>query len=102
MSQDRTDRMTGAEPVWQEYPRPQLQRRSYINLNGVWEYAIREDSKQPQTFDGDILVPFSPESRLSGVEKKLAPRQTLWYRRLFETPELDGGRLLYEGDGFDA
>lgn len=94
MSQDRTDRMTGAEPVWQEYPRPQLQRRSYINLNGVWEYAIREDSKQPQTFDGDILVPFSPESRLSGVEKKLAPRQTLWYRRLFETPELDGGRLL--------
>ena len=45
-----------------EYPRPQMERDSYLNLNGAWQYAITETEDSPDQFDGDILVPFSPES----------------------------------------
>ena len=64
-----------------EYPRPQLKRRRWVSLNGVWEYAIREDSAEPTEFDGEIVVPFSPECLLSGVGRQLLPGQRLWYRR---------------------
>lgn len=72
---------------WPEYPRPQLRRAHWQCLNGAWEYAIREgttspgDTAMPADFDGTILVPFSPESLLSGVGRQLLPGQTLWYRR---------------------
>ena len=59
--------------VLQEYPRPLLQRNSYINLNGYWDYAITEKFRKPGTYDGKILVPFSPESVLSGVSRQLKP-----------------------------
>lgn len=75
------------EAVLPEYPRPQFRRDSYWNLNGVWEYAITESDVQPETFDGTIIVPFSPEAPLSGVGRKLRPRQFLWYRRRVTLPE---------------
>ena len=74
---DQIDR----EHVLGEYPRPLLVRESYVNLNGVWEYAITGKERRNQ-FDGDILVPFSPEAPLSGVERQLKPQETLWYRRI--------------------
>lgn len=79
-----------------EYPRPQMARGDWQNLNGWWEYAVRaEDSEQPANYDGRILVPFPIESALSGVEKPLLPDETLWYRRTFTFPETwKGQRLL--------
>ncbi len=73
----------------QEYPRPTLQRDSYINLNGYWDYAITNDKKMPHAFDGQIVVPFSPESDLSGVNRKLLPSQFLWYHRTIHDPRSD-------------
>ena len=71
-----------------EYPRPQLRRESYLNLNGRWQYAIRpQKEKQPAVFDGEIIVPFSPECLLSGVQKKVMPEDRLWYQRTFTLPE---------------
>jgi len=67
--------------VWKEYPRPTLVRESYINLNGYWDYAFRKQAKIPSEYDGKILVPFSPEAKLSGVERQLKPKEYLWYHR---------------------
>ncbi len=74
--------------VLPEYPRPQFRRDSFINLNGVWEYAFTNVSAQvpPDRFDGTILVPFSPESELSGVLRTLKPSECLWYRKYIEAP----------------
>lgn len=84
-----------------EYPRPQMRRDSYLNLNGRWEYAITGSDEPPQSWDGTILVPFSPESALSGVGRTLEPGQTLWYRRELTVPEgflpRDGRLLLHFG-----
>ena len=52
-----------------DYPRPQLQRDSYLCLNGYWDYAISKSEAFPTSYQGKILVPFSPESSLSGVSK---------------------------------
>ncbi len=76
------------EHILQEYPRPQFRRSNCANLNGAWEYAISAASRQtpPERFDGVILVPFSPESELSGVGRTLQPDECLWYRRGIEAP----------------
>lgn len=76
-----------ADAVLQEYPRPQFRRESYLNLNGVWEYAITDTDVQPETFDGTILVPFSPEAPLSTVGRALLPGQFLWYRKNVALPD---------------
>ena len=70
-----------------EYPRPQLVRARWMSLNGPWEYAVSDDKVIPESFDGTILVPFSPEAPLSGAEKKPAAGQYLWYRREVSLPE---------------
>lgn len=71
-----------------EYPRPQLRRDSYLNLNGRWMYAIRSRmEKEPKVYDNEIVVPFSPECLLSGVQKKLLPEDQLWYKRSFSLPD---------------
>ena len=74
--------------VLPEYPRPQFRRQGYYSLNGLWEYAITASGAQvaPRRFDGAILVPFSPESELSGVNRALKPTECLWYRRYLEAP----------------
>lgn len=75
------------DDVLSEYPRPQLVRNRWQNLNGLWQYAIREDCDPlPRVWDGDILVPFCLESSLSGVGKTLPYRHTLWYHRTFTIP----------------
>ena len=80
-----------------EYPRPQLKRAEWVCLNGLWEYAIQENeaSVEPRKYDGEILVPYSPECLLSGVGRQLLPGEVLWYRRevQFDPPE-KGKRLL--------
>ena len=84
-----------------EYPRPQMRRNSYLNLNGRWEYAITDSDESPPRWDGTILVPFSPESALSGVGRSLQPGQTLWDRREVIVPQgfipADGRLLLHFG-----
>ena len=70
---------------WQVYPRPQMRRDSYINLNGEWDFAV--SSGKPETFDMRITVPFCPESRLSGIGRHFEEGAPLWYRRRFLLPE---------------
>ena len=76
------------ENVWQEYPRPQLERKDWLNLNGIWHYSITDiDSKKPEKFEQKILLPFCLESSLSGVMKPLNETQILWYYKEFEIPK---------------
>lgn len=73
--------------VLPEYPRPLLERKAWLNLNGEWEYAIQPKGKaEPVAFDGKILVPFAVESSLSGVQKPVNEKQELWYKRQFTVP----------------
>ncbi len=70
-----------------EYPRPQMKRNEWRNLNGQWSYALTEKgSSFPTAFDGKILVPFPIESSLSGVQKRVGENQELWYQRTFTIP----------------
>ena len=73
------------ENVWQSYPRPQLQRAEWINLNGLWKYAVTDQNtvRKNVSFEGEILVPFAIESSLSGVQKTFLPTDKLWYQREF-------------------
>ncbi len=82
-----------------DYPRPQLRRENWKCLTGLWQYAIRADAAYPDTWDGDIVVPYSPESLLSGVGRQLLCGQTLWYRREIQMESLPNGmrRLLHFG-----
>ena len=70
-----------------EYPRPQLRRESFYNLNGVWDYAVTPSGDEPEVWDGEIVVPFSPEAPLSGAARGPAKNEYLHYRRGFTLPE---------------
>lgn len=70
---------------WPVYPRPQMRRDSYINLNGEWDFAV--SSEKPATFDMGITVPFCPESRLSGIGRHFEEGVPMWYRRRFVLPD---------------
>ncbi len=67
-----------------EYPRPQLVRENWINLNGTYQYCVTDRTVDyPRSFDGEITVPFSIETELSGVCRPFLPLQRLWYKRSF-------------------
>ena len=90
------------EKVWQEYPRPQMKRDQWTNLNGEWQYAVTEKSAgQPKTWQGNILVPFCLESQLSGVQRLLEPYESLWYRRSFEYNGDKSSRMLLHFEAVD-
>ena len=77
----RWGRTIDPEHVLEEYPRPGMVRGGYTNLNGRWDYAITGSEAFPQKYDGKILVPFSPEAPLSGVNRVLQPEEYLHYER---------------------
>ncbi len=72
---------------WQAYPRPQLKRDSYLNLNGWWAFAVTDSDDLPTDYPERIRVPFSPESLLSGVHRVPPEGARLWYRRTFTLPD---------------
>jgi hypothetical protein len=88
------------ESVLPDYPRPIMVRSAWLNLNGLWEYAVTpKASGELDSFNGSILVPFAIESSLSGVGKAVSPNQALWYRRTFQVPTAWKGKnvLLHFG-----
>ena len=77
------------------YPRPQMVRTAWSNLNGRWDYAITpRDAGQPSHWDGAILVPFPVQSQLSGVDRAVTDSQRLWYHRTFTAPSRSGAARL--------
>ena len=79
--------------ILQEYPRPQLVRDSYVNLNGEWDCSFTKDAQKPSQWQ-KILVPFSPEAPLSGVGRMLQADEYLWYTRTLPALNPDGGRII--------
>jgi hypothetical protein len=93
--QTRWASQVSPDRVLAEYPRPQLKRRNWTNLNGTWNYAITDAAAdRPGAFERTILVPFPIESQLSGAGVWVSPQQRLWYHRTFKTPQVGTGRLL--------
>lgn len=92
----RWSKEVSPDKVLPEYPRPQMVRAQWLNLNGLWDYALApKEASQPAQFEGRILVPFPIESALSGVMKPVSETQRLWYRRPFTVPgEWEGKRIL--------
>ncbi|MCB1130561.1 MAG: glycoside hydrolase family 2, partial [Verrucomicrobiae bacterium] len=94
-------RAVNVDNVWQEYPRPQLERADWTNLNGLWNYAVTaKDAGSPDAWNGEILVPFCPESALSGVGRLIEPSEALWYRRPLP-PAREGMRTVLNFEAVD-
>ena len=79
--------LDSGETPWQVYPRPQMKRDSYVNLNGRWDFTVSPVPELPETYDKEILVPFCPESQLSGLKFHPEDGNYLFYRRRFTLPE---------------
>ena len=82
------------ENVHKEYPRPQMVRQRWENLNGLWDYAITNVNAEKFTAEGQILVPFAVESALSGVGRRVTKENTLWYEREFTIPSSWKGKNI--------
>ncbi|WP_276089150.1 sugar-binding domain-containing protein [Pedobacter sp. JY14-1] len=93
--QTRWAKQVKPEMALLEYPRPQMERKNWQNLNGLWDYLItKKDANIPSDYQGKILVPFPIESSLSGVKGELKPEQNLWYRTKIITNVKQGERTL--------
>lgn len=93
----RWSKTVGPTNVLPDYPRPQMARETWQNLNGLWDYAIssKSDEKLPASYDGKILVPYPIESALSGVMRAFLPTNRLWYHRTITIPaSWRGQRIL--------
>lgn len=92
------------ENVWQAYPRPQMVRQNWQNLNGLWQFKTQEkNAPAPQSYNQQILVPFVMESPLSGIGKRLAETDVIWYQKEFEyTPHSGRSLLNFEGCDFNC
>lgn len=89
-----TDQVPVDNPL-PEYPRPQLTRPDWANLNGIWDFAVTSrDAGQPSSFGEQIRVPFAPESALSGIQRKITENDKLWYKRTFTVPSGWSGRRV--------
>ncbi|MFJ3670391.1 AbfB domain-containing protein [Streptomyces sp. NPDC090106] len=87
-----TDQVPTDNPL-PEYPRPQLTRPDWANLNGIWDFAVTSaDAGQPAAFTEQIRVPFVAESALSGIQRKITQNDKLWYKRTFTVPAGWNGR----------
>lgn len=88
-----TDSVDLSQPL-NEYPRPQFVRDSYFSLNGKWQYKITKSPAITDDYDGEIVVPFSPESELSGVNRTVGPNDYLIYKKTFVLPsDFNKGRV---------
>lgn len=78
------------DPVkpWMQYPRPDMVRNAWINLNGMWDYAITPKDIKPEKWNGKILVPYPVESALSGVKMRVSENENIWYKRTFTIPNV--------------
>ncbi|MFE2499515.1 AbfB domain-containing protein [Streptomyces scopuliridis] len=89
---------TGQVPVdnpLPEYPRPQLTRPDWANLNGIWDFAVTgRDAGRPSAFPEQIRVPFVAESALSGIQRRITENDKLWYKRAFTVPANWTGRRV--------
>ncbi|MFZ5828836.1 MAG: sugar-binding domain-containing protein, partial [Planctomycetota bacterium] len=112
-----------AENGWREYPRPGIKRENWICLNGRWDFALIGEEDRwdggrvenaasdpllgelpapPTNWPQKILIPFSPETQLSGVVKSVRPGQVMWYRRTFRVPDAWGNnRVLLHFEAVD-
>jgi beta-galactosidase/beta-glucuronidase len=90
-----SEKVDPAHPL-PEYPRPQLERKIWTNLNGLWNYAVTaKDAANSGSWDGKILVPFAIESSLSGVGKVVGKDKMLWYNRKFTlSKQMKGKKIL--------